>query len=259
MAVSGGVGSTTQPGPGRFPSPESASRPEGTFPDRKALRSIGLGMTKDQVRSLLGSPHFDEGFFGVREWNYIFHFRTQDASNLLTCQYMVRFDEQMRTIGSYWKASACEDKSGVSTPKIVVRPLTPPIVALLKPQSIRFDTDQLFGEPGARHTELLPRAVRQFELLASEILRNFGKTAEVSVVARAHGANRGDEQQTQTELRTIRDLLIRLGIDESRIRVAVAKSGTSARACAAQDARANAECNLPERSVEIVVAGGRGS
>ena len=40
------------------------------------LRRIAPGMTKNQVRELISYPHFSEGLFGPREWNYIFNFRT---------------------------------------------------------------------------------------------------------------------------------------------------------------------------------------
>jgi OOP family OmpA-OmpF porin len=90
-----------------FPDAESAQWKEGSFPSLEALRTMRTGMGKDQVRGLLGSPHFSEGIANVREWNYLFHFRTGGDASSVTCQYQVQFDENMRTRGLFWKDGSC--------------------------------------------------------------------------------------------------------------------------------------------------------
>ena len=90
-----------------FPAIADARWKQGTFPSADALRRMGPGMGKDQVRELLSWPHFSEGLFGAREWNYLFHFRTDASAGLASCQYMVRFNQDMLTTGTYWKDPAC--------------------------------------------------------------------------------------------------------------------------------------------------------
>lgn len=34
------------------------------------------GLTKDDIYKIPGRPHYDEGMYGVREWDYLFHFHT---------------------------------------------------------------------------------------------------------------------------------------------------------------------------------------
>ncbi len=92
-----------------FPTPGSARWKQGAFPSLDALRRMGPGMGKDQVRGLLGWPHFGAGLGGDRAWNYLFHFRTGDGPGELSCQFMVRFNADMLTDGLFWKGERCAD------------------------------------------------------------------------------------------------------------------------------------------------------
>ena len=67
-----------------FPAVERAKWKQGAFPNLENLRKMAPGMGKDQVRDLIGWPHFSEGLGGAREWNYLFHFRTAGKSDYVT-------------------------------------------------------------------------------------------------------------------------------------------------------------------------------
>lgn len=84
---------------------------QGIFPDRGNVAMIRAGMTKDQLYHLLGRPHFREGMFGVREWDYVFHFRTPGSGidGVTTCQYKVLFDRKALARSFFWKAVAPAD------------------------------------------------------------------------------------------------------------------------------------------------------
>ncbi|RQO61072.1 hypothetical protein DBV14_06085 [Variovorax sp. KBW07] len=82
-----------------------ASRKEGSFPNRDNLRAIGPGATKDQLYELIGRPHFAEGMAGVREWDYVFKFRS--GGGITPCRYKVIFDTNYRAQGFYWHPAAC--------------------------------------------------------------------------------------------------------------------------------------------------------
>lgn len=77
-----------------FPEASKASLKEGIYPDVADLRRFAPGMTKRQLYTLLGTPHFNEGMWGVREWNYLFNFRTAQGAEYFTCQFQVRFDSK---------------------------------------------------------------------------------------------------------------------------------------------------------------------
>jgi outer membrane protein assembly factor BamE (lipoprotein component of BamABCDE complex) len=78
---------------------------EGTFPSPENLRRIAPGMTKDQLYDLVGRPHFREGLFGVREWDYVFNFRA--AGGVKTCQYKVIYDAELRARSFHWLPADC--------------------------------------------------------------------------------------------------------------------------------------------------------
>ncbi|MBY4896179.1 outer membrane protein assembly factor BamE [Cupriavidus sp. AU9028] len=80
---------------------------EGIHPDPARLALVKPGMTKDQLYHLLGRPHFLEGFFFVREWDYLFHLQTPSGDK--ACQYKVLFDRDMRAQQFLWREQACAD------------------------------------------------------------------------------------------------------------------------------------------------------
>jgi outer membrane protein OmpA-like peptidoglycan-associated protein len=51
----------------QFPEASKASLKEGIYPDVADLRRFAPGMSKRQLYTLLGTPHFNEGMWGVRE------------------------------------------------------------------------------------------------------------------------------------------------------------------------------------------------
>lgn len=82
---------------------------EGTFPSNAALVSMAPGMTKFQVQTALGHPHFKEGLFGVREWDYVFNFRTPEGQ--VQCQYKVVYDRDYRVAQTLWRDPCCDQFS----------------------------------------------------------------------------------------------------------------------------------------------------
>jgi len=93
--------------PEEFPDKSRATLKDGTFVSIENLRNVGIGLTKDQMYALLGPPHFHEGVFGIKTWNYVFNFRQGDA--VVTCQYQVQYDDQKLVRGTYWNKSGCAD------------------------------------------------------------------------------------------------------------------------------------------------------
>ncbi len=91
-----------------FPDPRKVTfnDDQGAFVNLDSLKEVKAGMTKGQLYYLLGRPHFQEGFFGVREWDYMFHFHTSKSgkNNVTTCQFKVLFDKDYRAQSFFMRA-----------------------------------------------------------------------------------------------------------------------------------------------------------
>lgn len=100
----------------------------GTFPTADELDKIKAGMTKDEFYKLLGRPHFNEGMFNVREWDYVFHFHTpgQGTNDVTTCQFKIVYDSKKIARSFHWKAvdpetATCPVVEPKPEPQVIVR------------------------------------------------------------------------------------------------------------------------------------------
>ncbi|AMP17215.1 OmpA family protein [Collimonas pratensis] len=244
--------SLAAPQDGDFPNPGSAILRQGTVPTTEALRLMRIGMGKGQVRQLLGPPHFSEGVFGVREWNYLFHLRSGKGAGDVVCQYMLRFDGNVRVNGMYWRKPDCA---------LLVEP--PPVEAAqakaaMTPQKLAFGTDGLFGAEGRRGGDMSPEGRLKIERLATDIKRNFRHLYYVVVTGYT---DRLGSEEYKTELSLARagavsELLAQQGIDAKIIRIAgLGDRQPLAKCPGAVKTTALLNCLQPNRRIEIEVVG----
>ncbi|MDQ7730282.1 OmpA family protein [Halomonas sp. SpR8] len=90
-----------------FPALDENWHAGGQFVNPEDVLRITEGQTKDQVRQLIGNPHFTEGFFGVQEWNYVFNLYTGVGNDYITCQYQVHFNDDMALESTRWRDAQC--------------------------------------------------------------------------------------------------------------------------------------------------------
>lgn len=81
----------------------------GVWANWDNISLIEQGMNKKQISYLIGKPHFNEGFFNVKEWDYVFNYRENGTHKL--CQFKVIFDKNNVAQQFYWLPNGCNGKS----------------------------------------------------------------------------------------------------------------------------------------------------
>ncbi|KFG93410.1 hypothetical protein GQ56_0132110 [Burkholderia paludis] len=234
-----------------FPARDSSWMKEGAFVNVANLRQIGPGMSKDQIYALIGPPHFDEGVFFVRTWNYVFDFRIGHDNEVATCQYQIRFDDHSRVAATYWKEPDCALRA--NPPE--VRPM-PQDAAARHGDAVTLGSDGLFRFDGADEADMLPAGREQIVQVAGAIKRDFPGYREIVVTGYTDrlGTDAYNAALSLARARTVRALLIRQDLDGSKIRTAGEGAARPVVTCDRVEPHDVLEkCLQPNRRVEIEI------
>jgi OOP family OmpA-OmpF porin len=204
-----------------FPDMSRAWLKNGTFVDVEQLRRIGPGMTKNQVRELISYPHFSEGLFGPREWNYIFNFRTGKGQEFITCQYMVHFDKDMKSQDFHWKGADCE---------AMLKPLAPVAMAIMPAPApvmqkrVTLSADALFAFDRSAANDMLPKGRAELDELARALQRQGVEVQSLQITGHADrlGNQAYNQELALRRASTVRDYLKTAGL---RVPMQVGSSG----------------------------------
>lgn len=243
--VSRGIGDDGHAAEVVFPDIErDATQPEGTFPNLDNLRAVGAGLTKDQLYDLLGRPHFREGLFAVREWDYVFNFRS--GGGVTTCQYKVIFDKDYRARSFHWKPAAC---AAMIAP--AAAGAAPPVAAPARAtRQFRLSADALFAFDGI---DLQPEGRREIARLASQLEGARYERIEVVGHTDRLGSPAYNQRLSQKRAEAVRGALVAQGIAPSRV-VASGRGETQPVVQCDRSAKsALIACLAPNRRVDIVV------
>lgn len=74
------------------------------------IQRIKTGLNKDQVRFILGNPHFDESLFGVKTWNYIVDIQAENSTSYERCQLKIEFNKNYLADQIHWKGESCQQR-----------------------------------------------------------------------------------------------------------------------------------------------------
>lgn len=197
----------------KFPAIEDSYRPQGSYVNLENLAKLQPGMSKAQLYELLGTPHFQEGLFGVHEWDYILRLRRPGQADLV-CQYKVLFDRDMQAQSFLSSPVDClQQAQPAAAPAPVVERAVTPSITLSGDATFAFDSaelspagraslarlaDQLTAQPPARisitgHTDRLGSPAYNLDLSRrrAEAVRDYLIAAGVpatSMRARGVGA-----------------------------------------------------------------------
>lgn len=240
-ASSGATRSPTAADSPDFPDPARASLKEGMFVDLDNLRLFARGMSKRQLYALLGTPHFNEGMWGVREWNYLFNFRSSPNGDYFTCQFQVHFDSKGIAQAGYWKPQACA--------ALLQPPAPAPAPAPMPAEPVRLAADALFGfdsaaltAAGRQSVDALLQQVRS----ASQV-----QTIQVAGYTDRIGSDAYNRALSQRRADAVREALVQGGVPATAI-VAEGRGSTQPLVqCGPLAKQALISCLAPNRRVEV--------
>jgi outer membrane protein OmpA-like peptidoglycan-associated protein len=219
-----------------FPDPTKAFWKQGSFVSQEALRTMNVGMGKDQVRQLIGYPHFSEGLFGSREWNYLFHIRNGNSAEYVTCQYMVRFENDANntpvSTGMYFKGPDCRAR----IMPVAARTVPPTPVAILPPEKVNLGSDGLFAFGKSSVNDMTAEGRARIDTIMNSVQQNFRSLNYVTITG--HTDRLGNEADnlklSQARAEAVRELLIAKGMDGRKIRTIGMGDKQPVKTCAEQ-------------------------
>lgn len=235
----------------KFPALDSSYLKTGDFVGPDRVRRVRPGLNKDQVRLEIGNPHFSEGIFAVRSWNYAFNFYTGKNDEYVTCQFMVNYDSDDHVASTRWKDSDCQKYLNPtnSTPVLADQPYHQRVI-------LAADGLFVFGKSGL--ADLTGPGREKIDKLVSQLKQD--GVALTSVVVTGHTDRIGTETANFTlskaRAETIRTYLVQQGLDDKAIKAYGAGLSQPLVQCPGEAVTPElVQCLQPNRRVEIEVMG----
>ncbi len=230
----------------------------GTFPNPDDLRRAAPGMDKDQLYDLLGRPHFREGLFNVREWDYVFNFRTGQGAEFTTCQYKILFDNGKIARQFYWNPRSCARQlDGMPTAAAARESAGAPFPSRSsgEPQrKVILDADTLFVFAGSSTEHMLPGGRAHLDRLAAE-LRELSDLDSVVVIGYTDRLGSADRnlRLSQARAASVRDYLMSRGVPADKVSALGNGQQDALVNCTQTERAALIDCLQPNRRVEVLV------
>lgn len=199
----------------------------GSWPNWENVRQIERGMNKDQLYYLIGRPHFSEGLFGVREWDYVFNYRERGVHKI--CQYKILFDTNYNAQSFFWYPNGCNGNASFN---------------LSGDFLFDFDKDVLT----AKGREVVDDVAAQLKASQAEQVTVAGYTDRL-------GSDAYNLDLSQRRAEMVRSRLIQQGVTAPIKAVGYGKA-VQVKACENETGQALRDCLRPNRRVEIKANGG---
>ncbi|AIK17137.1 OmpA family protein [Glaesserella parasuis] len=199
----------------------------GSWPNWENVRQIEKGMNKDQLYNLIGRPHFSEGLYEVREWDYAFNYREKGVHKI--CQFKILFDKNMNAQSFFWYPNGCNGNSSFN---------------LVGDFLFDFDKDILT----TKGREVVDNVAEQLKSSGAEKVKLVGY------------ADRLGSEEYNLDLSQRRANMVKARLVEQGIKVPIEAVGygkaNQVKACDGESGQALRDCLRPNRRVEITANGG---
>lgn len=198
----------------------------GSWVNWDNVSQIEKGMNKDQIRNLIGDPHFSEGLFGVREWDYAFNYRENGQHKV--CQYKVLFDKDMNVNQQWWLPNGCGG---------------------LAPYQLSADTLFAFNK-----SNLTEQGQKTMQDLAMELKNADAKTLKVIGYTDRLGSDAYNLTLSKQRADTVKMALQQYGVNAD-IETEGRGKAEQVKACDGLSGKAEKDCLSPNRRVVIFAQG----
>ena len=221
----------------------------GTFPEIDHLRELHAGLNKQQISQLIGWPHFEEGVWGVREWNYVFNFRDGNSDQVTVCQFKVLFDHDKLARSFYWKPEDCARYMNPPSPP------PPAPVAKEEKQETTLSTDALFAFDRYWLKDITDGGRAQLDRLAAHLLDEKDRIAHINVDGYTDrlGSDEYNQGLSQRRAETVAQYLVSKGVPQDLVSAEGHGKAEPVVQCADQSRSKLIACLAPNRRVVVHV------
>lgn len=222
----------------------------GTMPAVESLRPLATGMSKAQLRALVGSPHFREGF-SAREWDYLFQLKDAKGTPV-ACRFKVLFDSREIARNMYWAPGEC---AGLLAAAPAAAPLLAPPPPPAPTRQFALQADTLFAFGKWSESDLSSAGRLRLRQIAAELLQGADGIRDIQVTGHADriGDDLANQRLSQRRAETVRNVLVANGLPVAAIRTRGMGEAMSITECSDTLTRsALVACLATDRRVEIV-------
>lgn len=210
----------------------------GMWVSKSDISLLQPGMNKSQLLKLLGRPHYNEGFVGVHEWNYIINKNT--SRGVEHCQLKVTFDKDMNARQFLWHPMGCMDEPVKEIP-----------VKVPEPKQFELRSDFLFDFDKA---DVKPSGVQKINQIASEVQKHDYNSVVIVGHTDRLGSEKYNEDLSKRRAVSVSKHFVNAGIPVSKIHAYGAGEENPVKECEGTKATAQLKaCLEPNRRVEILV------
>lgn len=221
----------------------------GTFPNIDDVRKVRPGLNKHQVADLIGFPHFSEGVWGVREWNYVFNFREANGDAVVTCQFKILFDTNKLVRSVYWSPESCGPGARANSPVVKDNGESE------SEEHFVLSSDALFPFDQSSVDSILGEGKVALDDLARSLEASASRVSDINIAGYTDrlGSYGYNEELSRKRAYAVKDYLVAKGISAERIQAEGRGKSDPVKECRGVNRSDLISCLAPNRRVEVRV------